>query len=281
MSATAGADGRIYAIGGGRHHQAVRTVEAYDPATDAWSRVAPLGIARRGPGAVLGSDGRIYAIGGYDSQRQGVTTVEAYDPATGHWEPVAPMKGRHALNEVGAARGPDGRIYAVAVGTGSVRWPVPHTLEAYDTSSDTWTPLRPPEGSYYDGAILALVAAVDGRIYVLGAGSHEGDSVIVEAYDPARDDWQRVESPRHPRGGFGAAAGPDGRIYMIGGGRGRFDLEATVEAYDPWTFRWEPVPPLPTPRYLLTVTAGLDGRLFAIGGVDDENLLAHVETYTP
>jgi hypothetical protein len=50
---------------------------------------------------------------------------------------------------------------------------------------------------------------------VIGAASHHADVVSVEAYDPLQDAWQRVESPNHPRGGFGAALGRDGRIYLV------------------------------------------------------------------
>ena len=41
LAAAAGADGRIYAIGG--HDKGpLNTVEAYDPGSDSWSAVAPM-----------------------------------------------------------------------------------------------------------------------------------------------------------------------------------------------------------------------------------------------
>ena len=287
MSVTVGPDGRLYCIGG-EGRVVVKTVEAYDPASDSWSRVASLGIARRGPGAVLGPDGRIYAIGGYDSQRQGVTTVEAYDPQTQRWEQVAPLQSRYARNEIGAACGTDGRIYAAAVGLGSLKdfSPVPNTLEAYDTTTDTWTPLRPPPGRY--GQRISTVAAADGRIYVIGAPYNRGDPatikahpVIVEAYDPRTDHWQTLASPTRRRDGFGATPGPDGGIYLLGGGPSRFDLEPLVEAYDPHTDRWHQEQLLPTPRSWPAVTTAPDGRIYVIGGYNETDVLAQVEAHMP
>jgi hypothetical protein len=190
-----------------------------------------------------GPDGRIYGIGGYDSQRQGVTTVEAYDPHARRWEPVAPLHSRHARNEIGAACGTDGRIYAAAIGLGSLKdlSPVPNTLEAYDTTTDTWTALRPPPGRY--DRLVSTVAGADGRIFVIGAPYNRGDPatikahpVIVEAYDPRTDHWQTLASPTRRRDGFGATLGPDGRIYLLGGGPSRLN----------WTQSWRPTTPTPT-----------------------------------
>src|SRR5207249_2121084 len=69
LAAVAGADGRIYAIGGfnyfglnnGVDAVALNTVEAYNPASNSWSTLAPMPTARGYLAAVAGADGRIYA----------------------------------------------------------------------------------------------------------------------------------------------------------------------------------------------------------------------------
>jgi hypothetical protein len=78
LAAATGCDGRIYAIGGYNGSIILNTVEAYDPATNAWTTVAPMPTARWLLAAATGSDGRIYAIGGYNGSI--LNTVEAYRP---------------------------------------------------------------------------------------------------------------------------------------------------------------------------------------------------------
>lgn len=65
--AAAAVDGRLYVFGGeyfGASGSGVhRESWAYDPATDAWSRISPMPVPRHGLGAVA-IDGSIYVIGG-------------------------------------------------------------------------------------------------------------------------------------------------------------------------------------------------------------------------
>jgi N-acetylneuraminic acid mutarotase len=72
--AAKGADGRsrIYALGGRDHAKpgnGLSTVEAYDPATDTWTALAPMPTYRHGFAATPGPDGRIYALGGTTEDR--------------------------------------------------------------------------------------------------------------------------------------------------------------------------------------------------------------------
>lgn len=299
MSAAGGRDGRIYAVGGDMHAP-LRTVEVYDPATDAWSRARPLQIARRGPGVVAGLDGRIYAIGGYDSQRRGRgTTVEALDSSSGRWEEVAPMTDRWAVNHVGAVCASDGRIYALAAGGGE-RSP----FELYEPTADRWTSLPSPNAKYADPA---LVYGSDGRIYAMdpeaeiGAGIAVIGPVGVEAYDPVKGEWQPVSSPSERRWGF-AAAGLGGRVCLIGGNThspketcetgGR--APSASEVYNPSRDRWEAFEALPTSRARAAAATGLNDSIYVIGGAllsgpllpyynvfDSGELVAHVEVYSP
>jgi hypothetical protein len=71
-----------YVIGGvtGTFGTFVSTVEAYDPATDTWTRKADVPTARCSHSASL-VDGRIYAIGGFLNPSSWASTaaVEVYD----------------------------------------------------------------------------------------------------------------------------------------------------------------------------------------------------------
>ena len=82
--ATSVVNGIIYAMGGGSEvRQPLSIVEAYDPATDTWTKKAGMPTARCGPGTCL-VNGKIYAIGGatgYDL----LSTIEIYEPIKDTW----------------------------------------------------------------------------------------------------------------------------------------------------------------------------------------------------
>ncbi|UYV64104.1 KLHL4 [Cordylochernes scorpioides] len=61
-------------------------VERYDPKTDTWTTVAPMGVRRDAVGVCLLGD-QLFAIGGYDGQSY-LSLVEAYDPQNNEWEQV-------------------------------------------------------------------------------------------------------------------------------------------------------------------------------------------------
>src|SRR5262249_12704546 len=106
-----------------------------------------------------------------------------------------------------------------------------NTVEAYDTKTNTWTAVA--SMSTVRNA-LAAATGPDGRIYVIGghvAGGIGGWTSInnVEAYNPITNKWTTVASMPTVRGELAAAAGRDGRIYVVGGG-GNVPLLNTVEA---------------------------------------------------
>ena len=67
-------------------------------------------------------------------------------------------------------------------------------------------------------------------------------------------------------------AGPDGRIYAIGG-QARWGQVNTVEAYDtaPTRAAWVEVAPMTMDRYYAQGAVGLDGHIYMIGGYTSQN----------
>jgi hypothetical protein len=274
LALATGADGLIWAIGGvSRSNATVKTVEIYDPQTDTWKRGPALRIARRGPGAAFGPDGRLYAIGGYGGSRGGpdiadvVITVEACDLQARRWDEVASIAAP-AYNEIGAATGSDGRIYALSCGSGGITSD-PNCFQAYDTSTDTWTAVAAPEADYPPWGPTVL-AGPDGRIYATGA--IVDGSLVVDAYDPGTGAWQRVSSPDHVRAGFGAAVGRDGCVHLVGGVPAGPD-----QAYDPSTDRWHELESMRDTRFIMAATGTNDGCILAVGGYAGHRLVGDVD----
>lgn len=107
--ATAGAvNGKAYVVGGrvgaafvSGGSSNIGVIEAYDPATDSWSRGLPRAPTVRSAGAGGVYEGRIYVSGGeYQDYRMMATlkSFEAFDPATNTWQtlPSLPVS-RHGL----------------------------------------------------------------------------------------------------------------------------------------------------------------------------------------
>jgi hypothetical protein len=83
---------------------------------------------------------------------------------------------------------------------------------------------------------------------------------------------------------MGAALGPGGLIYVIGGystaTNPAVQLNST-DVYDPVTNTWSTAAPMPTPRDSLGVVAGSDAKFYAIGGEKAGAGVGGVEAYDP
>lgn len=137
-----------------------------------------------------------------------------------------------------------------------------------------WTALEPvptPRRGLAAGVI-------DGVLYTTGGLDANGNTGVVEAYDPATDTWtSRAPMPTPRR--FPGAAVVGGVLYVVGGFNTSGVL-GTLEAYDPATDTWTPRAPMPTARS--GPRAGVvDGVLYAVGGWDGDTVVSRVEAYDP
>ena len=112
------------------------------------------------------------------------------------------------------------------------------------------------------------VAALDGKVYVMGGLLPGGEAtLVVERFDVSDERWESV-APLLGDAGLhhvGAAA-VGGRVYAIGGLiNPTFAGVSAVNAYDPGSGEWEPRADLLTARGAMGV-ATLNGRIYAAGG---------------
>jgi N-acetylneuraminic acid mutarotase len=244
--AAAGLDGRVFAVGGNGPvgtvpgPVSVGTVDAYTPSTNSWATVKSLPDGRTDLAVVTATDGRIFAIGGETNylsssmvytEGPSLADVTAYTPGTDTWAKVADMP--TARDSLAAARGSDGRIYAIggrAPSCSTCQLSYVRTVEVYTPSTDTWAAVaKMPTPRAY----LAVAAGKDGRIYAMGGLGQSGNTVAtVEAYTPSTDTWAKVADMPTARSSFAAVTGNDGRIYAIGGLQNGSEV-TTVEVYTP------------------------------------------------
>jgi hypothetical protein len=181
----------------------------------------------------------------------------------GPWQLVAPMG--LGGNSLGAATGPDGRIYAIG---GTFSYSLGGVVQAYDPRTNTWTgAANMSQARQAPGC----VTGPDGRIYAIG-GSW---SWSAEAYDTRANRWSRIAPlPLSAWVVHSAAVGNDGRIYALVLPAGDAGFPPYLVAYDiatnTWSPRLDPPVTLPgaSPRVVPALASDAAGRIYVAGGVD-------------
>jgi N-acetylneuraminic acid mutarotase len=263
--------GKMYVFGGygvdTPNWLATKETDAYDPATNTWTRLAdmPEGLTHIG----AATDGRyIYAAGGYVSNyvtgQQSFATrdVWRYDTVTNKWTAYVPLP---AARSAGALLLIGNQLHYVdgndvkRVGT------TEHWVLNLNDPNPQWTTSTPLPFSRNHIAATVL----NGKIYVIGgqAGNDDGAPASdVLMWDPSHPSaWQTVASLPQPRSHLVAVA-VDGKIVVADGVTTGLTPLASVLAYDPTTNTWASVAnPLPAPR---ENPAGdiVDGRLVITTG---------------
>ena len=134
--------------------------------------------------------------------------------------------------------------------------------------SGTWT----TKASLAVGRAEIGVAALDGKVYVLGGTAQVGkdrpvwNSTLNSRYDPKSNVWQDEAPLPEGLSHIGAAA-LDGKLYAIGGFTDVVHMGPRNLAfvYDPKENRWSALPAISSPRGSIAVAA-VDGKLHIFGG---------------
>jgi N-acetylneuraminic acid mutarotase len=176
-------EGRIHTIGGtvedtdhvhehdnpaAGDDRSVGTHEVYDPASDSWSRLAPMPTARNHHGAAM-VDSRIHVFAGRVGQDFELTVHEIYDVKTDSWTtgPDLPT-GRSGI----AVAEHDGRIFVFGGETFSDPARTFDEAEVFDVATGLWQRLPPmPTARHGLGA-----AVINGVIHVVSGGPSPGYS---------------------------------------------------------------------------------------------------------
>ena len=237
-----------YAAGGVVNGALSNAAWRYDRAVDEWTELPPMPTARQRAAAVIGADGRFYVIGGSDLNGGHVSVMEVYDPADGTWtteENFSSWGPGAAVDESGFIVAGDARVFR------------------YDIRTATWTEV----GSYVEeilGVINVVRHGPSNRLILYGGGRFRwldeavaGGGILVES--PELHDYAAL------------AAGPDGRLYEIGGQPlGGGDGLADVNVFDPRTATWAPGVPLPEPMSFVRA-ASLTNSILIVGPTAEQD----------
>lgn len=225
--AVATLNGKLYVFGGSTaaFSGAVTNAAVFDPASSAWTVLAPMPTARGGATAQA-LNGALYLMGGMDSSGASLSGVARYDPASNVWSTAASMLTRRD-NPSSAVL--DGKLYVFGGRTrnadGTTINGTLASVEMYDPADGTWTARAPMP----TGRRTATVGTLNGRAQVMGGErtSTGGTFAQNEEYDPLSNSWRTLTPMLTPR--HGAVAGTiNGVVYVAGGGPGGGSTYTTV-----------------------------------------------------
>nr|MBA2475413.1 Ig-like domain-containing protein [Actinomycetota bacterium] len=167
-------NGKIYVAGGLSNGVAVPWLDVYDPVARTWAQLADMPRARDHFQAAVVA-GKLYAIGGRNKDIDATTTAnDVYDFSTGAWStglaPLPTARGGFAA----AALGSEILVIGGEGGGGTFA-----TVEAYDTTANTWRTLAPMPTARH--GIQAAVC--NGGVYVAAGGTLQGGGGATDAHE--------------------------------------------------------------------------------------------------
>jgi uncharacterized repeat protein (TIGR03803 family) len=223
--AAAGAvvNGILYVIGGcdsgcATGVGAMSVVEAYNPASNTWTKKAPLPTATDSINAVV-EKGIIYVVGGYVPGVGRVATVYSYNPATDTWATEAPLQ----VGKSSAALGLLGTTIVAAGGVAVGNTGVTGDNEGYSASKNTWTTLVADPTARAAGC----AASISGLLYFAGGSSATSALSVNESFSATTKKWTTLKSLPLAVIGPGSAE-VNNLLYCFGGSNNGGLFQGTV-----------------------------------------------------
>jgi hypothetical protein len=217
-----------------------------------WSLVAKMHDTRE-RFAVANSGGQMYVMGGFHYDGLGsaiaLSSTERFNPATKTWSALGSLPAPRSGN-CGAAN--VARIFSFG---GTADWQPTTDTFALDPATQTWYSTYPMPGPVLDGACSRDAGR---EIFVFDTATKGGHVYELGVY---RSLWKTMASTVPTlRIGGSAVLGPDGNIYLLGGG------PAVVDVYHPGLDTWSTAASMPIDATGGEAALGADGRLYTGGG---------------
>jgi N-acetylneuraminic acid mutarotase len=228
----------FYAMGGiDPNRGPVRTVEAYNFATDRWAARAGLPIVLSSTNGVGNIGGKLYLSGGFFHAPDGGSGLSralyVYDPVRNSWTRKADMPRKIAEGITGVI---DGKLYVLTGTCGDCADRVSRRLYRYDPATNTWSTAFPSSPNAH---VSGAGAVINGKFYIAGGRGRDGfETNKLDVYDPVTNRWTTLAPMPTARSGA-AGARLQNKFYVIGNASvDPGEPQGQVEAYDPVTNRW-------------------------------------------
>jgi len=224
--------------------------------------------------------GQLISVGGFDfSAERAMTCVETLDVSAllrGELDVHAQPRLLHARACPGVVVTPEA---VLAVGGGSSMFTAAEahaSVEAlpHISASTEW---RQMPSLLHPRCAAGVCATAAGHVFVVsGFAGYDRYEHTVEWADATGSEgllrgWQLAPALAHARAGCVASYGPEGCVWVLGGGWNESESLDTVERLDPRASQrgWIcDVPPMPGRRRCFAGGFGIDGKLYVYGGWD-------------
>jgi hypothetical protein len=208
------------------------------PTPGAFQAVGPMTISRFSPTLTLLADGSVLVTGGTSpraadgmSNLVELASTERFDPKTNLFVAGSPLTVARSGHM--AAPLPDGKV--LVFGGLDAKNHVLASAEVYDPATGTFTAVGSMSQARWNGTATPLL---DGRVLVVGGRATFDSGAVIstaELFDPASGTFQKTGSLAAARTDHAAVRLADGRVAILGGGRGSRIDQRSVEIYDPTT----------------------------------------------
>lgn len=272
-------NGKIYLLGGEHGHDVLHQqqsdMQVYDPATDQWTALANLPIAKSHmEGGTFVENGEIIFAGGQIDNFNSTNRVFAYDPSADAWTELAPLP---AYRQGGIVM-PFGNKIVVTLGAVSTNAP----------QSATWIGTLPSTTSAVRS--LAITPAA-GATAAPGTGATTGGVVKREAFSLA-DDGSIIatnlasgavrlvaRASSKPFAGTGGAIDVLGKKLYVFGGTGL--AAGRVQIFNTGTRRWTVGKSMPFASAGGAAVGDVAGKIYVAGGIVAGQVTANVARFNP
>ncbi len=275
-------DGRVLFTGGQVQNTPASvitpSVDAFNPADNSVTPVAPMTIRRWSHTATTLADGRVLVTGGRTGSTTAngivLNTAEIYDPVTNEWtETAGPMS--VARRSHTATLLPGGKVLVAGGGNGvatASSQPI-QSAELFDPATGLFTLI----GNMVERRSAHSAILLDDGTVLISAGSNGTGTLFptntAEIYDPASNSFTPVGPMNYPHLAQLPGKLRDGRVvqgssyynvtHTSAGGR----ITDESEIYDPATRTFTPIAPMFKQRIDIGAQGLLDGTLLIAGGV--------------
>ncbi|WP_018682977.1 fibronectin type III domain-containing protein [Actinokineospora enzanensis] len=265
-------DGRVLVVGGygvvSTGELGIKDTTIFDPATNAWSRVADMHYPRWYPSITELPDGRYVTISGNTADAYTwAEHPEVYDPGNNTWTVLSNVNTSqiHEVEYPFAYLAPNGKVFTMGPSEDVSYW--------LDVDNQTWTPVGASgvvNGSstmYRPGKILYS----GGSTTVSDGAPAMANTAVIDLTAPTPA-WRRTASMNIARDFHTLTTMADGKVLAVGGApssdQGKLNTNIlTAEIWDPATEQWSTAASMAVPRqYHQTALLMPDGRVLVAGG---------------
>mmetsp|Transcript_33260 Transcript_33260/g.54945 ORF Transcript_33260/g.54945 Transcript_33260/m.54945 type:complete len:397 (+) Transcript_33260:252-1442(+) len=274
---------------GGFDRQSVSAAFSFSPCSARWDRLPAPSEVREMAAVVRDSTGALMVMGGTsptvdhlgNTAFRTLSSVESF--ANGSWSLQAPMLAQRCC--CSAAIDASGKVYVVGGGESMFRGAAcMSSVECLLSPTEQW--VEAPHMIQPRCALGVAISHECNRLFAFGgysgAQNYLDSCETIDLSGGTNAQWRLLPPMTCRRAGCNAAAGPDGRIYVLGGGPdGRMQWN-TMEALDPRTNEWDAsIASLRCGRHYNAAAFAPDGKLYVSGAFRHPAQLDVVERYDP